>query len=708
MSQLQNILRTFAIDLRHAFTDLAVVVAVILFFQFVVLRAVPEGLGFMALGLFIVALGLALFMRGLKIGVFPLGEDLAEKLSKHKNRVWVVLFAFVIGFATTIAEPALIAIAYKAALISNGQIDATTLRLVVAFSVGLAIVLGVVRIIKNHPIHWYIISGYVLVMVVTYFAPVEIVGLAYDSGGVTTSTVTVPLIAALGIGIASVLKGRNPIIDGFGLIALASLTPMIFVQLYGIFAYSFREAAGAIASVSSEVVHGASLFQSAMDVMPVILTILFFYFAVLHKKIPELRKRALGFGLVILGLYAFVVGLELGLFPIGETIAVELTKQGNVWFIYLFALTIGFATTLAEPALTAIAQKAEEISGGSIHATILRLFVAVGVGSGILLGVYRIVNGDSIVLYVLVGYLAVVVLTYLAPKTIVPIAYDSGGVTTSTITVPIVAALGLGVASLIPGRDPLIDGFGLIAFASLFPILTVLLYGIYKQETIRMYERWVEEMKNSTKGRVLSRLISHHEKANAEETNFPQRRIITISGAIGSGVSSAARGVADKLDYRHFSSGELFREIAIENNLSLDAMNLSAEDSKYVDSEIDHLIRTLGEHERIVMDTRLGYMWLPNSFKVYLKLNLKTASSRVYKQIKKGERRAEYMETKKDVYVAMRARVEEERKRFQDKYGIDISNINSFDLTINTADVSLEKVVEIIKTEYKNWLRKEI
>ena len=230
---LKSYVFSFFEDLRGSLTDLSIIIGIIAFYQFAILQTVPEDLPDMFIGLMLVAIGLAFFLRGLELGIFPLGEDLSQRLAMLSTRTWIIVFAFVIGFATTVAEPALIAIAHKAAQISNGDIDSFTLRLVVAFSVGSAIVLGVMRIILDHPIHWYIIGGYFLVLVTTLFSPVEIVGLAYDSGGITTSTVTVPLIAALGIGLSNSLKARNPLIDGFGLIAFASLTPMLFVMAYG-------------------------------------------------------------------------------------------------------------------------------------------------------------------------------------------------------------------------------------------------------------------------------------------------------------------------------------------------------------------------------------------------------------------------------------------------------------------------------------------
>jgi len=478
--------------LKESFRDLLPIVIVILFFQLTIIQSIPDDWMRTTMGLVIVGIGLAIFLQGLEIGIFPVGEGLARDFAKSGSTLWILIFGFMIGFGTTIAEPALAVIADKAASISSGRIDASTLRFVVAGSVGFAILLGVFRIIKGHPIHYYIIAGYITVVSVTFFAPPEIIGLAYDLGGVTTSTVTVPLVAALGIGLASTIKGRNPMIDGFGLIAFASLTPMIFVQVYGIYVYTFVDA-----TEVAKIVVEATVSESAVisiesvtlgilavikDVVPILAIIFFFQYVILKKKIENIKTVLIGFVLVILGLYAFILGLEMGLFALGESMAYQLTKMNNVWIIFAFAFTIGFSTTMAEPALMAIAKKAKEISDGKINDMTLRLFVAFGVAFGIALGAFRIVDGGHIHYYIIVGYAIVIALTFIAPKHIIPIAYDSGGVTTSTVTVPLVAALGIGLASNIPGRDPLLDGFGLIAFASLFPMITVMVYGILAEK----------------------------------------------------------------------------------------------------------------------------------------------------------------------------------------------------------------------------------
>jgi hypothetical protein len=224
--------------------DLAPIIIVIGFFQFVVLQQPIPNLADLIIGVVCVLLGLTFFIFGLEMALFPIGESMAHALAKKGSVFWLITFAFALGFGTTIAEPALIAVAAEAATVAaeGGMIEltevakdsyATGLRFTVAFSVGLAIVLGVMRIIAGWSIQWMIIGGYILVVIMTGFAPKEIIGIAYDSGGVTTSTITVPLVTALGVGLASSIKGRNPMTDGFGLIAFASLLPMIFVMGYG-------------------------------------------------------------------------------------------------------------------------------------------------------------------------------------------------------------------------------------------------------------------------------------------------------------------------------------------------------------------------------------------------------------------------------------------------------------------------------------------
>ncbi len=236
---------------------------------------------------------------------------------------------------------------------------------------------------------------------------------------------------------------------------------------------------------------GKTLLATCRDVLPIILLIIFFQLLVLRQRIPNLRRVIIGGVYVIIGLALFLSGLEKALFPLGKIMATQLSDPDFLYgagaivttadwtaygWVYLFAAMIGFATTIAEPSLIAVAYKAGEVSAGTISQWGLRITVAFGVAFGISLGTFRIVTGTPLYLYILIGYIIVIIQTIFAPKSIIALAYDSGGVTTSTVTVPLVAALGLGLASTVPGRNPALDGFGLIAFASLFPIISVMGY----------------------------------------------------------------------------------------------------------------------------------------------------------------------------------------------------------------------------------------
>jgi len=530
--------------MTESMRDLLPIVLVIAFFQIAILQQqIPNFLEIL-LGTLFVVIGLTLFVRGLDMGLFPIGETLAHAFARRGSLSLLLLFAFALGFGTTVAEPALIAVADEAAQVaaSGGVIPDTQaardnyalgLRYTVAISVGLAIFVGVLRIVRGWPIQYLIIGGYIGVIVMTMFAPPEIIGIAYDSGGVTTSTITVPLVAALGVGLASSIKGRNPMIDGFGLIAFASLTPMIFVMGYGIFGVGgssqqldgpvglalrtlleqFESAVATLTSPISSVLdalvtplhdwlsglHGKlgqlllTLLDTVSDVVPIALVLFGFQLLILRLPIPHPRKVLTGFAYVLLGLAFFLDGLELALFPLGKLMAAQLTDPAFIFgadaivdaahlhwsaygWVYVFAFAIGFATTIAEPSLLAVAIKAHQVSGGAIGIWGLRVAVALGVAIGIALGAFRIVSGLPLHWFIIAGYIVVVIQTVFAPRLIIALAYDSGGVTTSTVTVPLVAALGLGLASTVPGRSALLDGFGLIAFASLFPIMSVIAY----------------------------------------------------------------------------------------------------------------------------------------------------------------------------------------------------------------------------------------
>lgn len=254
----------------------------------------------------------------------------------------------------------------------------------------------------------------------------------------------------------------------------------------------------------------AILTSTVMDILPIAAIIFGFQYLVIRHRVKQLPRVIAGFVMVVLGLAVFLLGLEMALFPMGTLMAQQLSSADflptlaagvehhwqDYYWVYIFAFTIGASTTIAEPALIAVSLKAGEISGGTIDPLMLRISVALGMAVGITLGTWRIVMGLPLQWFVVAAYILVIVQTVLAPKKIIPLAYDSGGVTTSTITVPIIAALGLGLATAIPGRSALMDGFGMIALACLFPIISVMGYA----QLAEWQEKRVKKQSRNTSG----------------------------------------------------------------------------------------------------------------------------------------------------------------------------------------------------------------
>jgi len=252
-----------------------------------------------------------------------------------------------------------------------------------------------------------------------------------------------------------------------------------------------------------------TLLITALDVMPIVLVVLVFQLFVIRRPFPHWKRAAAGFGYIVVGLVVFLEGLDMALFPLGTMMADQLTAPSFIYgagavpdtvrwhdylWVYVFAAAIGFASSIAEPAVIAVAMKVRDVSGGTINVLGLRLVVALGVALGLILGTLKLVTGTPLHYFMIPAYLLLIVQTWFAPRSIIPVAYDSGGVTTSIVTVPLVTALGLGLASTIPDRSPLLDGFGLVAFACLFPIMTVMGYAQLSQWRARQTQRRKEDV----------------------------------------------------------------------------------------------------------------------------------------------------------------------------------------------------------------------
>jgi hypothetical protein len=493
-----SLLRIIRQLLHEAARDLAPTLVVVVIFQVFFIQRMPDSPAALIGGFAIVLVGLALFVKGLDAAIFPAGETMAFDFARRGSFLWLMLFAFCISFASVAAEPALMAVAYKAEAVSGGSMGALTLRMIAAFGVGLAVVVGVWRIVLGHSMGSYLIPGYLVVVGLTAISPPQLVGLAFDSGGVVASTVTAPLLTALGVGLATSIRGRNPMLDGFGLIAFGALAPMIIIQVYGIFFFVPAEQGVAVVMMPSDDQHHYAAVEMLIDfatmvrnLLPIIAVVLFSSFVILRRPLADPKGLAVGMTLVAVGLFMFDEGLQVGLFPLGDEMTNGLMRDGvPMWAVYLYGFLIGFATTMAEPALIALSIKADDVSLGQIKGFWLRSLVSLGVGLGIVIGCARIIDGINIAYWLIPGYLLVLAMTPFAPRFIVPIAYDCGGVT----TVPLVTALGVGLAERTPGRDPLIDGFGLIAFASLLPMIIVMSYGMLATWWLRARTRKEEKV----------------------------------------------------------------------------------------------------------------------------------------------------------------------------------------------------------------------
>jgi hypothetical protein len=493
------------------------IVAYLFSFQLLVLRLGIIQAASISAGLMAVISGLMFFMEGLRIGLMPLGEMLGADLPR-KSPVWVVLiFAFVLGMATTLAEPAI------GALQSVGaSIDFTTapvlhlllnkyvseMAMAVGVGVGLAVVLGVLRFMYGFSLKYCVFPLTALSAVLTVWAYSipemrAVIGLAWDCGAVTTGPVTVPLVLALGLGVSRVLsKSTDAGMSGFGIITLASLFPIVSVLVLGFVLYFSGEAnaagiSGTVASITAVNPLVDAVKVAVQAIGPLVALLFAVQLILVRTRIKHLNEIMLGIFLTILGMAVFNLGLLSGLIPLGSQVGgnapaafstLEISNQaygplfnetvGKVVMI-LFAFFLGYGATIAEPALSAMGDQVENITVGAFKKKLLIHTVAFGVGAGIATGVARMIFDLSLTHWLLIPYAVLLGVTWYSTEEMTNIGWDAAGVTTGPITVPLVIALGLGVGMNLPFS---MDGFGILSLASVFPILSVLLMGLLVKE----------------------------------------------------------------------------------------------------------------------------------------------------------------------------------------------------------------------------------
>jgi hypothetical protein len=479
-------------------------------FQILMLRQGVERSWGVTAGLVGVMVGLLLFMEGLKLGLMPLGESIGNTLPKS-SPLWVVLLVcFLLGIGVTLAEPAIGALQEAGKIVDPGKApvlalfltsQAGLLKAVVGIGVGLAAVVGTLRFVYGWSLKPIIYLATVPALALTAFAAThaemrQLVGLAWDCGGVTTGPVTVPLVLALGIGVASAVGRGDSKLQGFGIVTLASIFPVVGVLLLPLLGDTSQAPASVAAPTALawyEVSPVLEVKSAVQAILPLVLYLMIVMRFVARRPLANLRYLLYGVVLAVVGMAVFNLGLTYGLANLGGQSGSLLPGAfmsldrvpGSPLYLYalgiaiagLFAWFLGFGATLAEPALNALGATVENLTNGAFRKSMLIYAVSVGVATGIGLGVLKVIYGWELTWFLIPGYLLLLVLTHLSSEEFVNVAWDSAGVTTGPVTVPLVLAMGIGLGNAVEADD----GFGILSLASLFPILSVLLLGLWVQ-----------------------------------------------------------------------------------------------------------------------------------------------------------------------------------------------------------------------------------
>jgi hypothetical protein len=489
------------------------------FFQMAVLRQGIVTAVTVTLGLSAVILGLMFFIEGIRLGAMPLGENIGATLPEKATLTVILTAAFLLGTIATFAEPAIATLTVlggnipyeRAPLLYDFLNQRTTLLLFLAAAgVGLGAINGIVRFIKGRSLKVTVLPGLAVTVVLTLIAAFDpkardLIGVAWDAGGITTGTVTAPLVLALGVGMAKVLGKGDSGMSGFGIITLCSIWPIALVLAaalicswtgnymspaeYAALAAS-KGAAAEAGSINVIALFGESFLGAATSLLPLIGLLFLIQWVILKEKVRNLDQVIMGVIFALLGLLLFKVGLVTGLTPLGEQVGGKATLAfdpngglyGTIWgklIVLLFAFLAGYGASLAEPALVSLGITVEEVTAGAFKKWLVMHSVGFGVGLGLIIGIARIMWDWSSLAIVLPSYVIVLLLTAISDEKYVNIGWDSGGVTTGDITSPILIALGLGVAAAVGGAD----GFSLIAMGSVWPIISVLALGLFIQRT---------------------------------------------------------------------------------------------------------------------------------------------------------------------------------------------------------------------------------
>lgn len=446
-------------------------------------------------GAILIALGLAVFLLGVDIGVQPIGSLMGSSLTRKKSLWMIILFGFILGFFINVAEPDLLVLARQVDRVTSGVLSQMNVVVVVSIGIGLLVSVGLARIVFKIPLNKLLTILYGVVFLLVILSPGEFLGIAFDSGGATTGSMTVPFILALGLGVSSTQGGKASEEDSFGLVGVASTGPMIAVLMMSLLS-GIKTLTG---SLPNEAIHESGVLIHFIKELPVMifevitamtpLLLLFLLFQVLFIKLSkkQLMKILKGLVYTFIGFVLFLTGVNAGFMEAGSAIGHGIANLGNNWIIILIGFILGFTVILAEPAVYVLNEQIQEVTSGHIKKKAILYTLAIGVAIAVSLSMLRILVPDIKLWHFLIpGYLIAIILTYFTPKLFVGIAFDSGGVASGPMTATFILAFAQGVADAIEDADVLMDAFGVIAMVALTPLIAIQILGlIYERKSAK-------------------------------------------------------------------------------------------------------------------------------------------------------------------------------------------------------------------------------
>lgn len=443
-------------------------------------------------GVIFIILGLGIFLFGAELGIQPVGSLMGSFIARFKKLWVIILFGFILGFFINVAEPDLQVLARQVSQVTNGALSQTSLVIIVSIGIGLLVTTGLIRIVFKIPLNRLLTLLYGIIFLLAVISPDAFLGIAFDSGGATTGSMTVPFILALGLGISSTQGGKESEEDSFGLVGIASTGPMIAVLLTSILS-KVKSLAGSLPEAS---IHSGGIIYPFIEEMPVIfyevalalipLLILFFIFQVFLFKLSKKQLNRIIKGLIytFIGFVLFLTGVNAGFMEAGTAIGHAAASFEYNWIVIPIGFLLGFTVIFAEPAVHVLNEQIEDVTSGHIKKSIILYALSIGVAIAVALSMIRIlVPGIRLWHYLLPGYLLAIILSHFAPKLFVGIAFDSGGVASGPMTATFILAFSQGAAEAVEGADVLMDAFGVISLVALTPLIAIQVLGlIYKHK----------------------------------------------------------------------------------------------------------------------------------------------------------------------------------------------------------------------------------